>query len=108
MIELIDKQKIKADDYIIGFLILFYVLFVLFFKIELLLSVIVYALIALFFYGILKIMNGVNKRNRGNIGNLNKFLLGITSIFFSFALLSYLLSRPNVNTQIIINLVHFP
>ena len=108
MIELIDKQKIKADDYIIGFLILFYVLFALFFKLELLLSVIVYVLIALFFYGILKIMNGVNKRNRGNIGNLNKILLGITSIFFSFALLSYLLSRPNVNTQIIINLVAFP
>ncbi len=71
-------------------------------------SVIVYPLIALFFYGILKIMNGAKKRNKGNIGNLNKFLLGITSIFLFIAFLSYLVSQPTVNTQNIINLGSFP
>ncbi|KKN66454.1 hypothetical protein LCGC14_0471760 [marine sediment metagenome] len=108
MIELINKQKIKADNYITGFLLLFYLLYALIFRLEWIMSVIVYPLIALFFYGILKIMNGAKKRNKGNIGNLNKILLGITSILSSIAFLSYLVSQPTVNTQIIINLGSFP
>ena len=71
-------------------------------------SVIVYTFVALFFYGIINIMNGANKRNRRNIGNLNKTLFGETSIFASIAFLSLLLSQPTVNTQNIINLVAYP
>ena len=65
MLELINKEKIRADNYITGFLVVSYLGFALFFRLEWIMSVIIYPFVALFFYGALKVMNGVNKRNRG-------------------------------------------
>ena len=71
-------------------------------------SVIVYPFVGLFFYGVLKIMNGANKRNRGNNKNLNRILFGIVSILFSLSFLGFILSQPNVKFQNIINLASYP
>ncbi|MBY8984388.1 MAG: hypothetical protein KGD65_04920 [Candidatus Lokiarchaeota archaeon] len=108
MIELIHKDKIRADDYISGFLILSYILFALFFRLELIMSLIVYPFISLFFYGIAKIINGINKRNRGNNRNPNRVLFGIISITFSIAFLNFFMAQPNVTFQNIINLAAYP
>ncbi len=108
MIELIHKDKIRADNYISVLLILSYCGFLLFFRLEWLLSMLVYPLVALFFYGIIKIINGNNKRNRGNVGNLNRILLGVVSIIFSTLMLNFILRQPNVTLQTIINLTAFP
>jgi hypothetical protein len=108
MIELIPKEKIRADNYITGFLVLFFLAFALFFRLEWIMSVIVYPFVALFFYGVLKIINGTQKRNRGNDQNLNRILLGIISILTSLSFLYYLISQPNVTSQNIVNLIAFP
>lgn len=106
--DLIHKEKIRADNYITGFLVLFFLGFAVFFRLEWIMSVIVYPFVALFFYGILKIINSTNKRNRGNDKNLNRTLLGIVSIIFSVFFLYFILRQPNMSLQNIINLIAFP
>lgn len=106
--DLIHKEKIQADNYISGFLLLFFLGFALFFRLEWIMSVIVYPFVALFFYGILKIINSTNKRNRGNDKNLNKTLLGIVSMIFSVFFLYFIFRQPNMSFQNIINLIAFP
>ena len=108
MIELIHKDKIRADNYISGFLVISYILFALFFRLELIMSLLVYPFISLFFYGIAKIINGTSKRNKGNHKNLNRVLFGITSIIFSAAFLNLFITQPNVSFQNIINLAAYP
>jgi hypothetical protein len=108
MIDLIHKEKIRADNYITGFLVLFFLAFALFFRLEWIMSVIVYPFVALFFYGILKIINGAHKRNRGNDRNLNRILLGIASIIFSVFFLYFIIIQPDIRFHNIINLIAFP
>lgn len=107
MITLLNQEKIRADDYTTGFLVISYLIFALFFRLETVMSIIVYPLVALFFYGIIKIINRVNKRSRKD-KSLNKVLLGIISIFFSMAFLGFLINQPNVSIQNVINLAAFP
>jgi len=108
MIDLIHKDKIRADNYISVVIIVSLLYFVLFFRLEALMLVLVYPLVALFFYGIIKIINGSNKRNRGNDRNLNRILFGVLSIIFAVLILMYILRQPNVTVQTIINLTAFP
>ena len=108
MIDLIHKDKIRADNHISVVIIVSLLCYVLFFRLEALMSVLVYPLVALFFYGIMKIINGSNKRNRGNDSNLNRILFGILSIIFAVLILMFILRQPNVTVQTIINLTAFP
>ncbi|MHA2130941.1 MAG: hypothetical protein ACW99L_13300, partial [Promethearchaeota archaeon] len=61
-----------------------------------------------FFYGFLKIINGANKRNRGNDKNIKRILFGIISILFSLSFLNFIISQPTVKFQNIINLASYP
>ncbi|MFW9895496.1 MAG: hypothetical protein ACFFD7_06810 [Candidatus Thorarchaeota archaeon] len=108
MIELVHKDKIRADDYISGFLIISYILFALFFRLELIMSLLVYPFISLFFYGLAKIVNGSHKRNRGNSKNFKRVFFGLVAIAFSLAFLNFFLTQPNVTFQNIINLAAYP
>jgi len=108
MIEFKHKDKIRADDYITGFLLIGYIIFAVFFTLESLMSLLVYPLIALFFHGILKIISGTNKRNKGNPKNLNRVLLGIISIAFSVYLLNFFVNLPEITPQNLINLAAYP
>ncbi len=108
MINIIHKTKLRADKYISGFLVISYITFALFFRVEAFLVLIVYPFVALFFYGILKIVSSVDKRNRGDGHNLNRFLLGIISIFFSLAFLFFIINQPNISFLTIINISALP
>lgn len=106
-IELIDKNKIRADDYISFFLIISYLLFALFFKLGAIMAIIIYPLTTLAIHGVLKIIKGLNKKFDGH-KNINNILLGIIYIIFSLLLLSFLFSKPNITWDIIISLIAFP
>ncbi|MFX1571967.1 MAG: DUF308 domain-containing protein [Promethearchaeota archaeon] len=108
MIELINKQKIRADDRISVILVIGYIIFALFLRLEAFLSLIVYPFVALIIYGTLKIVNALNKRNKGKTDNTVKFIFGLVSIIFSIFFLMFILSYPNVTLQIILNLIAFP
>ena len=108
MIEFKNKAKIRADDYITGFLLIGTILFALFLTLESIMSLLVYPFIALFFHGILKIIAGTNKRNKGNPKNLNRVLFGIISLVFSIAVLYFFVNLPKVTPQNLITIAACP
>ncbi|MFW9826792.1 MAG: DUF308 domain-containing protein [Candidatus Thorarchaeota archaeon] len=106
--EIIDKNKIRADDYITVLMVISYALFALFFRLEAFLSIIVYPFSALAIFGVLKIINALNRR-RSDEGNIiNKLLFGTASIIISVFFLNLILIQPNVTLNIIITLISFP
>ncbi|UCC20015.1 MAG: hypothetical protein JSV62_01670 [Promethearchaeota archaeon] len=105
---LINKEKIRADSYILGFMVSFYLIFLLIFQIEGIFSIIAYPLIALLAQGVLKIISSVNKRNRGRRNNINQFLMGMFYVIIAILLLGYFITFPNITSQRIINLIAFP
>ncbi len=106
--EIIDKNKIRADDYITVLMVISYALFALFFRLEAFLSIIVYPFSALSIFGVLKIINALNRR-RSDEGNIiNKLLFGTASIIISVFFLNLILIQPNVSLNIIITLISFP
>ncbi|MFX1376785.1 MAG: hypothetical protein ACFFA0_13330 [Promethearchaeota archaeon] len=108
MIRLIHKSKIRADDYVTIVLVISYLALFLFFRLEWIMSIIIYPFVALFFYGLIKIVRLASKRNRGDDRNLNRVLFGIISIIFSISFLFFILVQPNVTFHLIINLTSFP
>jgi len=104
----INKQKIRADNFITISLVIGYLFFALFLRIEGLMGIIVYPFTALLAVGFIKIISSLNKRNRGRSNNFPRILLGLFYIIFSLGFLLFLFSMQNVTTQILINLVAFP
>ncbi|NVM34633.1 MAG: hypothetical protein HWN81_03495 [Candidatus Lokiarchaeota archaeon] len=105
--EIINKNKIKADDYISVFMITSYLLFALFFRIEAFMSIVVYPFASLGIFGVLKIVNALNKRNPVQ-GKGNKMLVGIIYIIISISFLGFLFTMPSITSHIIISLISFP
>jgi len=106
-IQLINKNKIKADNYITLLMVIFYGLFAFFFHLEALMSVIVYPFGALIAYGALKIISFFNKR-RITKRHPVQLLFGIVSIIVSILFIWYILSRPYINPTLIMPLISFP
>jgi len=105
---LIDKNKIRADNYITILLVVCFLLFAIFFPLDALLSIIVYPFASLTCLGILNIVSVLEKRNYKNHGKLNKILSGIIYINFSVLILWFILTQPNIASQRIVALIAFP
>ncbi|MFX0023145.1 MAG: DUF308 domain-containing protein [Candidatus Hermodarchaeota archaeon] len=106
-IDLIDKKKIKADDYISVLIAANYVAFALFYHLEALISIIVYPFVALAMYGVIKIINFLNKKNSREESPI-KFFFGIVAIIVSILFLWFMLMQPNFTAQVLMNLIAFP
>ncbi len=106
-IDLIYKKKIKADDYISVLIAVNYITFALFYHLEALISIIVYPFVALTAYGVIKIINFLNKKNTKE-GSPIKFLFGIVAIMVSISFLWFMLTQPNFTAQVAMNLIAFP
>ena len=108
MINLINKKKISSDNYISVLLVISYLAFVVIFRLEWIMSVIVYPFVALLFTGLLMITGRINKKNRRDDRSVLKILLGFFYMIFSVLFLFFILSQPNVKARNIINLTAFP
>jgi hypothetical protein len=108
ILELIDERKVRADDYITGAIIINLLVFILFFKLEAIMSIAVYPFTSLLIYGILKIFTGLKKRRTKGRININNILLGIIYIIFSLFLLNLIFTQPTVKSHHIIRLITFP
>ncbi len=105
---MINKNKIRADNYITILLVVCFLLFAIFFPLDALLSIIVYPFASLTCLGILNIVSVLEKRNNKNHGKLNKILSGIIYINFSVLFLYFILTQPNITSQRIVALIAFP
>ncbi|MFX1378350.1 MAG: hypothetical protein ACFFA4_04595 [Promethearchaeota archaeon] len=106
-LDLINKKKIKADDYITVLIVVNYIIFALFFHLEALISIYVYPFVSLAFYGILKIINFLNKKNTRETNPI-KFFFGIVSIIVSTFFLWLILIQPNFTLRVLIFLISLP
>lgn len=107
-IELLNKKKVQADNYISLLIIISYLGYVLFFRLEALVAIAVYPVVALGIYGFSKIVSGLRRKINYGFGNINKILLGTISIIFSLLWLNFILFRTYAPSQIIISLIAFP
>lgn len=106
-LDLINKNKIKADHYISVTIVIIFVLFAVFFHLEVLVSIIVYPFVSLAVYGVLKIIEFFNKRNARE-RNPIKFLFGIVSLIVSILFLWFIIIQTNVTPHVLIALISLP
>ncbi|MFX1353602.1 MAG: hypothetical protein ACFFGP_06560 [Promethearchaeota archaeon] len=102
------KQKIRADNVMSIILIINFFILAIFLKLVALMSIIVYPIITLFFYGIYKIGKGLFKKLREKALNALQIILGVAFTAFSFYVLLIIFSRPNVGIAEVIYLMSFP
>jgi len=107
-IDLISKEKIRADNYISLFIVISYILFFMFFHLEAFLTLAVYPFVALAIDGILKIITGVKRKRKHIQGFINQILLGIIFIIISLLWLNFILLGSYLPLQVIISLAAFP
>lgn len=106
--DLMSKNKLKADDYILISLIVGFLLFALIFRLAALVSVIIYPLASLGIMGTIKIVNAFNKRKHDGHVNGDMIIRGIIYIIFSVIFITFILSLPNITSYIIISIITFP
>lgn len=102
------KQKIRADNVITIILFATFLILALFLKLIALMSIIVYPLVSLFFFGIYKIIKGVFKKLREKALNVLHIIFGIAFTIFSFYMLDLIFSYPNVGIPQLVYLLAFP
>lgn len=102
------KQKIRADNVISIILLITFLILALFLKLVALMSIIVYPLVSLFFFGIYKIIKGLFKKLREKALNVLHVIFGISFTIFSFFMLYFIFSYPNVGLTEVIYLLTFP
>ncbi|MFX1498643.1 MAG: hypothetical protein ACFFBH_14055 [Promethearchaeota archaeon] len=102
------KQKIRADNVISIILFGSFLVLALFLSLIALMSIIVYPLVSLFFFGIYKIVKGFFKKRRAKSLNVLHIIFGIAFTIFSFFMLDFLFSYPNVGLAQLIYLLTFP
>ncbi|MFX0037850.1 MAG: DUF308 domain-containing protein [Promethearchaeota archaeon] len=106
-LELVNKKKIKADDYITILMVIYFGIFAFFFHLEALIALMVYPFVSLIAYGFLSILKYFYNKNTVE-RNLVKFLFGIVSVIGSILFLWYLLIQPNVTLDVLMILCSFP
>ena len=107
-LRLIYKYKIRSDNYVSILMVMGFVIYFLFFTLEAILSLIVYPLTSLFVSGVLRIIDGLNKKKNEGYIKINQILIGTIYILFSVSFLIFILSFPGVTFHLILALIAFP
>jgi len=107
-LELVDKKKIRADNYVALVIVISYVLFFMFFHLEAILAIAVYPFVSLAVHGFINIITTLNNKRKYKHGNFNRTLLGIIYIMISIAWFNFILLQNAIPGQVIISLYAFP
>lgn len=102
---ILDKGKVRADDFIIISVIVTFIIQLLFFKLIALMSVIVFPMFTLFLYGIYKLFISFLKKGKERVKSI---LMGIFSIPFGLFILIIIFSQPIVSKGYIIYFIAIP
>lgn len=102
---ILNKGKVKADDFIIISIIVTFIVQLLFFKLIALMSVVVFPMFSLFLYGIYKLFISFLKKGKEKVKSI---LMGIFSIPFGLLILIIIFSQPHISRGYIIYFVAVP
>ena len=102
---ILNRRKVRADDFIIISIIGTFFVQLLFFKLIALMSVIVFPMSTLFLYGIYKFFLGLLKKGKEKAKDL---LMGVFSIPFGLFNLIIIFSQPHISRGYIIYFLAIP
>lgn len=102
---ILNRRKVRADDFIIISIIGTFFVQLLFFKLIALMSIIVFPMSTLFLYGIYKLFLGLLKKGKEKVKDL---LMGVFSIPFGLFNLLIIFSQPNISRGYIIYFLAIP
>ncbi|MCK4686920.1 MAG: hypothetical protein KAT66_02225, partial [Candidatus Lokiarchaeota archaeon] len=102
---ILNRGKVRADDFIIISIIGTFIVQVLFFKLIVLMSIIVFPMFTLFLYGIYKLILGLLKKGKEKMKDL---LMGVFSIPFGLFILNIIFSQPHISRGYIIYFITIP
>ena len=102
---ILNRGKVRADDFIILLIIGTLIVQLLFFKLIALMSFVVFPMFTLFLYGIYKLFLGLLKKGREKVKDL---LMGVFSIPFGLFILIIIFSQPQISRGYIIYFLAIP
>ncbi len=102
---ILNRGKVRADDFIILSIIGTLIVQLLFFKLIALMSFVVFPMFTLFLYGIYKLFLGLLKKGREKVKDL---LMGVFSIPFGLFILIIIFSQPQISRGYIIYFLAIP
>jgi len=102
---ILNRRKVRADDFIIISIIGTLIVQLLFFKLIALMSFVVFPMFTLFLYGIYKLFLGLLKKGKEKMKDL---IMGAFSIPFGLLILIIIFSQPHISRGYIIYFIAIP
>jgi len=106
--DLVNKEKLRCDNIVSVTLIISVVVLLVFFRLIMYVSLMVYPLCSLFLYGIYYVYRGLAKKEKTLNISVRKFIRGIVYLAFSIFMLLLIFSYPHITLSYIIYFISFP
>ena len=106
--DLVNKKKLRCDNIISVTLIISVVVLLVFFRLIMFASLMVYPICSLFLYGIYYVYRGLAKKEKTLNISVRKFIRGIVYLAFSTFMLLLIFSYPHITLSYIIYFLSFP
>ena len=106
--DLVNKKKLRCDDIISVTLVISVVVLLVFFRLIMFVSLMVYPICSLFLYGIYYVYRGLAKKDKTLTISVRKFIRGIVYLAFSTFMLLLIFSYPHITLSYIIYFLSFP
>ena len=106
--DLVNKKKLRCDDIISVSLVISFVVLLVFFRLIMYVSMMVYPLCSLFIYGIYYVYKGLAKKDKTLRISVRKFIRGIVYLAFSTFMFLLIFSYPHITFSYIIYFLSFP
>ncbi len=106
--DLVNKEKLRCDNIVSVTLIISVVVLLVFFRLIMYVSLMVYPLCSLFLYGIYYVYRGLAKKEKTLNISVRKFIRGMVYLAFSTFMLLLIFSYPHITLNYIIYFLSFP
>ena len=106
--DLVNKKKLRCDDIISVSLVISFVVLLVFFRLIMYVSMMVYPLCSLFLYGIYYVYRGLAKKDKTLRISVRKFIRGIVYLAFSTFMFLLIFSYSHITLSYIIYFLSLP
>lgn len=106
--DLVNKKKLRCDNIISVTLVISVVVLLVFFRLIMYVSMMVYPICSLFLYGMYYVYRGLAKKDETLTISVRKFIRGIIYLAFSTYMLLLIFSYPHITFSYIIYFLSFP
>jgi len=106
--DLVNKKKLRCDNIISATLVISFVLLLVFFRLIMFVSMMVYPIFSLFLYGMYYVYRGLVKKDKTLTISVLKLIRGIAYLALSTFMILLIFSYPHISLSYIIYFLSFP